>query len=176
MDDNMNNIRRHKDWVPQMGDGVWIDPSAVIIGEVFLEKEVSIWPQVVLRGDQGKITISEGTNNQDGSVVHATGGRSIVFVGKRCTVGHRVILHGCHVEDDCLIGMGAILLDNCHIGSGSIIGAGAVVTAATIIPKGSLVLGCPAKVVRTLSLKEQESWITHGYQEYQKLRREVLDE
>ena len=172
----MNNIRRYKDWVPKIGEGVWIDSSAVIIGDVLLEKEVSIWPQVVLRGDQGRITICEGTNIQDGSVAHATGGRSVVYIGKRCTVGHRVILHGCHVEDDCLIGMGSIILDNSHIGSGSIIGAGAVVTSGTIIPERSLVLGCPAKVVRILSLKEQESWITHGYQEYQKLRREVLDE
>ena len=176
MDKKANNIRQHNALVPKIGDEVWIDSSAVVIGDVDLEREVSVWPQVVLRGDQGRISIGEGTNIQDGSIAHATGGISVVYVGKRCTVGHRVILHGCHVEDDCLIGMGAILLDNCRIGSGSIVGAGAVVTAGTIIPEGSMVLGCPAKVVRTLSLKERESWITHGYQEYQKLRKEVLDE
>ena len=106
-------------------------------------------------------------------MAHSTGGLSTTYVGKRCTVGHRAILHGCRVEDDCLIGMGAILLDNCVIGSGSIVGAGALVTANTKVPPNSLVLGCPAKVVRGVSKKEQEHWIGHGHAEYLKLLSEV---
>lgn len=169
----MQNIRKHLALEPRIATSAWVDTTAVVIGDVVLEEKVSIWPTVVLRGDQGKIFIDEASNIQDGSVVHSTGGLSTTHVGKRCTVGHRVILHGCRVEDDCLIGMGAILLDNCVIGTGSIVGAGALVTANTKIPPNSLVLGCPAKVVRSVSKEEQEHWIGHGYQEYLKLLSEV---
>ena len=90
-------------------------------------------------------------------------------------IGHRVLLHGCTIEDDCLIGMGAIVLDNSIIGTGSIVGAGALVTANTVIPPNSLVLGMPAKVVKTLSEADQEKWIAHGHEEYIKLLEEVLE-
>jgi carbonic anhydrase/acetyltransferase-like protein (isoleucine patch superfamily) len=169
----MQNIRKHLEHEPKIASSAWIDSTAVVIGEVVLGEKVSIWPTVVLRGDQGKIFVDDESNIQDGSIVHSTGGLSTTHIGKRCTVGHRVILHGCHVEDDCLIGMGSIILDNCHIGSGSIIGAGALVTANTRIPKNSMVLGCPAKVIRTISKKEQEHWIAHGHEEYLKLLSEV---
>ena len=172
----MNNIRQYKDKIPQIAHSAYIDASAVVIGDVVIEEQVSIWPTVVLRGDQGKIVIGEESNIQDGSIAHATGGLSTVTIGKRCTVGHRALLHGCIVEDDCLIGMGAILLDNCHIGSWSIIGAGAVVTANTKIPEGSLVLGCPAKVVKILKPQERQTWIRHGHAEYLKLLKDYQNE
>ena len=167
------NIRKHLDLEPSISASAWVDETAVVIGDVELGEKVSIWPTVVLRGDQGKISIDDESNIQDGTIVHSTGGLSTTQVGKRCTVGHRVILHGCKVEDECLIGMGAILLDNCVIGSGSIIGAGALVTANKKIPPNSLVLGCPAKVIRSISREEQKHWIEHGCQEYLKLLSEV---
>ena len=165
----MSNIRPFQDYIPQIEESAYIDQSAVVIGDVHIEANVSIWPLVVLRGDQGRIQIGAQSNIQDGSVVHTTGGISQVQVGKRVTVGHKVLLHGCIVEDDCLIGMGAILLDNCVIGTGSIVGAGALVTAGTIIPPGSMVLGAPARVVRSLREGEFEKWIVHGCAEYLKM-------
>ncbi|MEC7986664.1 MAG: gamma carbonic anhydrase family protein, partial [Myxococcota bacterium] len=134
----MSNIRPFKEHSPQVHPLAYVDPTSVVIGDVFLAQEVSIWPLVVLRGDQGAIYIDAQSNIQDGSVAHATGGVSTVHVGKRVTVGHKVLLHGCRVEDDCLIGMGAILLDKCVIGSGSIVGAGSLVTSGMVIPAGSL--------------------------------------
>jgi carbonic anhydrase/acetyltransferase-like protein (isoleucine patch superfamily) len=168
-----SNIRKHNGITPTIATTAWVDDTAVVIGDVRLEAQVSVWPTVVLRGDQGRITIDTQSNIQDGSVVHSTGGISSTYVGKRCTVGHRVILHGCYIEDDCLIGMGSIVLDNARIGTGSIIGAGAVVTAKMQVPPHSLVLGCPAKVVKTISKEEHEKWITHGCEEYLKLLDEV---
>ncbi len=165
----MSNIRPFLEYHPKIHAQAYVDSSAVVIGDVSLAEEVSIWPLVVLRGDQGAIYIDAQSNIQDGSVVHATGGVSTTHIGKRVTVGHKVLLHGCRVEDDCLIGMGAILLDNCLIGSGSIVGAGALVTAGTIVPPGSLVLGSPARVVRPLREGEREKWIHHGCAEYLRL-------
>jgi len=169
----MTNIRPHLKLSPQIDPSCWVDPTAVIIGDVVLGPEVSVWPTTVLRGDQGRIEVGAQTNLQDGTIAHATGGWSTVTIGERCTVGHRVLLHGCRVESDCLIGMGAILLDNCTIGRWSVVGAGALVTANTVIPARSLVLGSPAKVVRQLSDTELKRWIIHGCDEYLKLLNEV---
>ena len=171
----MQNIRKHGIHFPKIDSEAWVDASAVVIGEVRLARKVSIWATSVLRGDQGLIFIDEESNIQDGTIIHSTGGLSTTHVGKRCTIGHRVLLHGCTIEDDCLIGMGAIVLDNSQVGSGSIVGAGAVVTANTIIPPNSLVLGMPAKVVKTLSKADQAKWIAHGHQEYLTLLAEVLE-
>lgn len=171
----MQNIKAHMEHYPTIHPDAWVDNSAIVIGEVQLGAKVSVWPTCVLRGDQGLISIEEESNIQDGTIIHSTGGLSTTHVGKRCTVGHRVLLHGCTVEDDCLIGMGSIILDNARIGSGSIVGAGALVTANTIVPPNSLVLGMPAKVVKTLSKADQEKWIGHGHEEYLKLLEEVLE-
>lgn len=136
-------------------DTAFIHPAAHIMGDIEIGAHSSIWPTAVLRGDMGKITIGESTSIQDGSVCHATSGWSEMRVGNRVTVGHRVILHGCIVGDDCLIGMGSILLDNCVIGAGSLVGAGSLITAGTIIPPGSLVMGSPAKIIRPVNEKEK---------------------
>jgi carbonic anhydrase/acetyltransferase-like protein (isoleucine patch superfamily) len=134
--------------------GVWIHPSAVVLGDVVLGDDVSIWPTAVLRGDSDRITIGAGTNIQDGAVVHVDPGVPCV-IGARVTVGHRAIVHGATVEDGCLIGMGAIILNGAVIGRGSLVGAGAVVREGMLVPPGSFVLGLPAKVVRPLSDAEQ---------------------
>ncbi len=139
---------------PQLGKNVFVAPSADVIGKVVLGDEASIWYGCVLRGDVGTITIGARTNIQDLSVVHITGGVTDTAVGADVTVGHRAILHGCTVHDLALIGMGAILLDGCVIESECIIGAGSLVSPGTRIPRGSLALGSPARVVRPL--KESE--------------------
>ena len=165
----MADIRSYLSHRPVIASTAYVDAAAVIIGEVEICEGVSIWPGVILRGDQGAIRIGSQSNLQDGTIAHCTGGRSQTLIGERVTVGHRALLHGCIVEDDCLIGMGAILLDNCRIGRGSVVGAGALVTSGTVVPPGSLVLGSPAKVVRSLREGEHEAWIDHGCHEYIRL-------
>ena len=124
-----------------------------IIGDVRLAEDVSIWYGAVLRGDAGSIRIGAGSNVQDNCVLHGEYGQALT-VGERVTVGHGAILHGCTVEDNCLIGMGATVLDRAIIGEGSIIGAGALVSAGKVIPPHSLVVGVPGKVVRELTEAE----------------------
>ena len=132
---------------PVVDATAWVHERAVVIGEVELGPEVTVWPNAVLRGDMNPIKVGAQTNIQDGAMLHTTHDLSVTTVGERVTIGHRALLHGCIVGDDCLIGMGSIILDNAQIGSGSIVGAGALITARTIIPPNSLVLGAPAKVV-----------------------------
>jgi len=125
----------------------YVHESAVIIGNVTLGRDASVWPTAVLRGDNDSIVIGDETNVQDGTIVHVDPGVP-VRVGNRVTIGHRAVIHGCTIEDDCLIGIGAIVLNGAVIGTGSMIGAGAVVPEGMIVPPGSLVLGVPGKVVR----------------------------
>jgi len=138
---------------PQIDPTAYVAAHAVVIGDVRLAARCSVWPTAVLRGDINFIEIGEGSNIQDGSIVHLADDLP-VRVGKLVTVGHRAILHACTVEDECLIGMGATILDGAVIGRGSIIGAHALVTKGTHIPAGSLVMGTPAKVVRPLRPEE----------------------
>ena len=154
---------------PRVDPGAWVHNSAVLIGDVVVKTGATVWPTCVLRGDQGSVVIGEESSIQDGTVAHCTGGMSTTVVGDRCTVGHRVVLHGCIVEDDCMIGMGAILLDNCRIGSGSIIGAGALIPVGKQIPPRSKVMGVPGRVVGEVSDWEYEIMIGGGHHEYQKL-------
>ena len=128
--------------------------SADIIGRVTLHEESSVWYNTTLRGDINEIIIGPRSNVQDNVVIHLSDDHGC-YVGELVTIGHSAILHACTVKDEALIGMGAIVLDGAVIGERSIIGAGALVTGGTIIPPGSLVLGSPAKVVRTLSTEEQ---------------------
>ncbi len=138
---------------PQIDPTAYVAPQAVVIGDVRLAARSSVWPTAVLRGDINFIEIGEGTNIQDGAIIHLADDLP-TRVGKLVTVGHRAILHACTVEDECLIGMGATVLDEAFIGKGSIIGAHALVTKGTRIPPGSLVMGTPAKVVRPLRPEE----------------------
>jgi carbonic anhydrase/acetyltransferase-like protein (isoleucine patch superfamily) len=151
---------------PQIHPDAFVHPDATVLGHAVIGARSSIWPATVLRADmKGRIVIGEDTSIQDGTVIHLTEDMSETVVGSRCTVGHRVILHGCIVEDECLIGMGSIILDNARIGTGSLVGAGALVTQNTIIPPNSLVLGSPAKVVRPLKEKER-AMIDGGWKTY----------
>lgn len=125
---------------------VYIAPNATVVGDVVLEKDVNIWYGAVLRGDHGRITVGEGTNIQDNAVLHDE-----TTLGKYCTVGHTAIVHGCTIGDVCLIGMGAIILSGAVLGDGCIVGAGALVTGKTNAPAGSVLLGSPAKIVKTVT-------------------------
>jgi carbonic anhydrase/acetyltransferase-like protein (isoleucine patch superfamily) len=142
-------IDRYLDRLPTLGARAFVAKGAALVGEVRLGEDASVWYNAVCRGDIAPVTIGARSNIQDGSVLHV-GDDSPCVVGDDVVVGHRVMLHGCTVEDACLIGMQATLLDDCVIGTGSIVGAGALVTQRTVIPPFSLVLGAPAKVVRTL--------------------------
>ena len=134
---------------PMIDSSAFIAPGAIVLGNVRLGPEASVWYYTVIRGDTERIEIGAGTNLQDLTMVHADPGVPCL-IGNRVTVGHRVILHGCIVEDECLIGMGAILLNRVKVGTGSVIGAGALVLEGTDIPPGSLVVGSPAKIIRTV--------------------------
>ena len=133
----------------------FVHAAAHVIGDVTLGARVSVWPTAVLRGDTDRITVGDDSNIQDGTIVHVDAGVPCT-IGQRVAIGHRAIVHGATVEDDCLIGMGAILLNRVHVGSGSIVGAGAVCREGMAIPPGSLVVGVPAKVIRTTTDAERE--------------------
>lgn len=127
----------------------FIHESAVVLGNVTLGDEASVWPTAVIRGDLEAISIGARTNIQDGAVIHADPGIPTT-IGENCVIGHRAIVHGSTLGDGVLIGMGAIVLNHCNIGSGSIIAAGSVCTERLQVPPGSLVMGTPGKVVRQL--------------------------
>ncbi len=140
---------------PAVDPSAWVHAGASLCGTVTIGPLVSIWCGAVLRGDTDQIMIGAGSNIQDLTMVHTDAGLPLV-IGERVTVGHRAILHGCHVEDAVLIGMGAILLNRCRIGTGSIVGAGALVAEGVVVPPNSLVLGVPGRVVRQTSAAERE--------------------
>lgn len=154
-------------FAPSVPASAFVAPTAVVVGRVSLGEQSSIWFGAVLRGDINSIEIMDESNIQDGCLLHVTDQHPLI-VEQRVTVGHGAILHGCHVQSNCLIGMGAIVLDGAVIGSGSIIAAGAVVAPGTQIPANSLVMGIPARVVRTAGEQDQKS-IEHGWQSYVRL-------
>jgi carbonic anhydrase/acetyltransferase-like protein (isoleucine patch superfamily) len=158
-------IERYGTFTPRVHPAAWVHDAAVVLGDVEIGEDSSIWPTAVLRGDVGPIRVGQGTSIQDGAVLHDTTAISQTWVGDRVTVGHRAVLHGCRVEDLVLIGIGAIVLDNAVIGTGSVVGAGALVTAGTVVPPGSLVLGSPARVIRSCGDREarmiEEGWRTY---------------
>src|SRR6185503_11852282 len=142
----------------------FIAPGAVVLGDVSLGRNSSIWYNTVIRGDMAPILIGDETNIQDLSVVHVDEGVPCT-IGKRVGVGHRVILHGCTVEDECLIGMGSVILNGATIGTGSVVGAGAVIPEGMSVPPGSLVMGVPGRIVRKVD-KELAARITGTWQHY----------
>ena len=144
----------------------WIAPNASIIGDVTLEKNTSIWFNVTLRGDIENIYVGEGSNIQDGSVLHTDPGYPL-RIGKNVTIGHLAMLHGCTVGDNSLIGIGAVILNNAKIGKNCIIGANALVTENKEIPDNSLVIGSPGKIIRSITDEEVKS-ITKNAIHYQK--------
>jgi carbonic anhydrase/acetyltransferase-like protein (isoleucine patch superfamily) len=144
-------IRPYKGKTPKIAPSAFIADGAVIIGDVEIGEQASIWYNCVLRADVGMIRVGARSNVQDGSCLHMTSDLSHAIIGEEVTVGHNAIVHGATVHDGALIGMGSILLDNAVIGAESLVGAGTVVSARTVIPPYSLVLGQPGKVVRQLS-------------------------
>ena len=155
-----------KDKKPQTSGENWVASNATIIGDVTLEKNSSIWFNAVLRGDIENIHISEGSNIQDGSILHTDKGCPLK-VGKNVTVGHLVMLHGCTIGDNSLIGIGAVILNNAKIGKNCIIGAKALITENKEIPDNSLVVGSPGKVIREVTEEEKKSVLenTKHYQD-----------
>ena len=142
----------------------FIAPGAIVLGNVHLGRGASVWYNAVLRGDTDRIAIGDDSNVQDLAMVHADPGFPC-RVGCRVTVGHRVILHGCTIEDDCIIGMGAIVLNGARVGHGSVIGAGAVLVEGMDVPPGSLVLGVPGRVVRAVD-EPMRQRIEHSWRHY----------
>ena len=134
---------------PQVATSAWIADSAQVMGSVELAEDTSVWFGTVIRGDTDHIRIGRGTNIQDGSVLHADHGKPLT-IGAGVTVGHQVMLHGCTVGDDSLIGIGAVVLNGARIGRNCLVGARALVTEGKEFPDGSMILGSPAKVVRPL--------------------------
>ena len=143
-------IYQFEDRKPSLPEEYYVADSASVIGAVTLHNQTSIWFGAVLRGDIEPIMVGERSNIQDNSVAHTSRNRPVIL-GDDVTVGHKVTLHGCRVGNNCLIGMGAILLDGCEIGDNCIIGAGSLVGQGRTIPAGSLAIGTPAKVIRKLS-------------------------
>ncbi len=147
----MPSVLPFGDHHPTIGRHVFLAETATVIGDVELGDEASLWFGVLVRGDVGSIVIGARTNVQDNAVIHLTGGGPDTIVGQDVTIGHGAIVHGCTVEDGCLIGIAATVLDGSVIGAGSVVSAGAVVTPRSQIPPGSLVAGVPARVVRPVS-------------------------
>lgn len=140
--------------VPRLGSGVHLAPTAVVIGDVEIGRDSSVWFHTVIRGDVHRIRIGERTNVQDGCVLHVTGGVHPLLVGNDVSIGHRAVVHGCTVGDRVLVGIGAVVLDGARIGEESIVGAGAVVAEGASFPPRSLLLGVPAR--RTRDLTDQD--------------------
>jgi len=143
--------------MPEVDQTVFLAPGAAVVGRVTIGANSSIWYNAVVRGDTDKVTIGSGTNIQDGAVLHVQEGFPL-SIGDRVTVGHRVILHGCKVEDEAFIGMGAIVLNGAHVGAGAVVAAGALVLQGQKIPAGMLAMGHPAKVIRPLRAEELETF------------------
>ncbi len=144
----------HRNRFPEIAESAYIQQSAAVIGDVKIGEESSVWFNVVIRGDVNYIRIGNRTNVQDGSVIHVTHDTHPTFIGDDVTIGHNVTLHGCTIENRCLIGMGAVVLDGVVVGEDSMVAAGAVVAPGTRIPPRSLAIGAPARIKRSLSDQE----------------------
>ena len=147
-------LRPYRGIVPRVHPSAFIDESAQVIGDVEIGEESSVWMCVVLRGDVHAIRVGRRSNIQDGTIVHGMTGTHPVTIGDAVTIGHGTVLHGCTVDDQCLIGMGAILLNGAHVGAGSIVAAGTLLVEGMKVPPKSLVMGSPGKVKRLLTHAE----------------------
>ncbi len=150
-------IRSYRGRSPQIAATAYIDPAAVVIGDVTIGEDSSVWPCAVIRGDVHWIRIGARTNIQDGSVLHVMKDICPLVLGDNVTVGHAVTLHGCTIESRCLIGMGSVILNNAKIGTGSIVAAGTLIPEGMGVPPGSLVMGHPGKVRRVTLPSDLES-------------------
>ncbi len=150
-------IRSYRGRVPQISASAYIDPAAVIIGDVTIGERSSVWPCAVVRGDVHWIRVGARTNIQDGSILHVMRDEYPLSLGDGVTIGHGVVLHGCIIESRVLVGMGSVILNNARIGAGSIIAAGTLVPEGNVVPAGSLFMGHPGRFRRALTAEDQES-------------------
>lgn len=168
-------IRSYRGVAPKVAASAYVDPSAQVIGDVEIGERASVWCNATLRGDVHSIRVGAESNIQDNSVMHGEEPDWPAIVGERVTVGHGVILHGCTVEDDCMIGMGAIVLNGARIGRGSIVAAGALIPEGMEVPPDSVVMGSPGKVRREVRPEERERFAVNT-QRYVRYRKQFLEE
>ncbi|KTD21946.1 transferase [Legionella lansingensis] len=175
----MHNIRTFEDKHPTIGERVYIDPQATVIGDVKLGQDVSVWPTAVIRGDVNAISIGEACNIQDGAILHVThdgpytpGGEPLIL-GKGITVGHRAILHACHIEDYCLIGINTVVLDKVYVEHHVMIAAGSLIPPGKHLQSGYLYLGNPARAIRPLT-EEELAHLEYSAQHYVRLKNKYL--
>jgi carbonic anhydrase/acetyltransferase-like protein (isoleucine patch superfamily) len=160
---------------PELAAGAWVHPRATVIGDVTLGENASVWPGAVIRGDVNRIRIGAATNIQDNSVLHVSHKTALdpiggpLIIGARVTVGHGVILHACTIEDECLIGMGSIILDRATIKRNVLLGAGSLVPEGKVLESGHLYLGRPAKLVRALTAEEL-AYFNYSAEHYVRLK------
>ncbi|MDE0146145.1 MAG: gamma carbonic anhydrase family protein [Nitrospira sp.] len=166
-------IKAYKGVTPTIADSAFIEDTAVIVGDVVIEADSSVWFHSVIRGDVNYIRIGRRTNVQDLSLLHVTHDTYPLILGDDVTVGHHVVLHGCTIQNRVLVGMGAVLMDGVVVGDDCIIGAGALVTERTRIPPGSLMLGSPARVTRPLR-KAELAWLKESAQNYVSYARDYM--
>lgn len=167
-------IRTYKGIEPQLSKGAWVDSSAVVIGKCELGEDSAIWPNATLRGDVNAIKIGARTNIQDGSVLHTTHESAMTrgsecIVGQDVTVGHNVVLHGCIIEDECLIGMGSVVLDNAVVQKHVLVGANSLVPAGKVLESGYLYVGSPVKRLRELT-EDEKAFFKYSAEHYVALK------
>jgi carbonic anhydrase/acetyltransferase-like protein (isoleucine patch superfamily) len=168
-------IRPYRGVYPKIAASCYIDPSAQLIGDIEIGERSSVWCNVTIRGDVNYIRIGEESNVQDNSVIHVEHDVYPTILHNRVTIGHSVTLHGCVIEDDCLIGIGAIILNGARIGQGSVIAAGALVPERMQVPPGSMVMGVPAKIKREITPEERERFRENA-QNYVRYRQTYREE
>ncbi|MBX7055744.1 MAG: gamma carbonic anhydrase family protein [Pyrinomonadaceae bacterium] len=162
-------IRPFKDILPKIHETAYITDDAIIIGDVEIGEDSSVWYGSVIRGDVNYIRIGARTNVQDMTMIHVSSRTHCTIIEDEVTIGHRVTLHGCHVERGCLIGIGAILMDGVRVGADSLVGAGSLLTPGTQIPPGSLVIGSPARVKRPLT-DDELAYLDRSWRNYVQLK------
>lgn len=169
------SVRRFENHTPQLAAGVYVDDTALVIGDVSIGTDSSVWPYSVVRGDVNQIRIGARSNIQDHCTIHVThdsvyhpGGVACV-VGDGVTVGHQVVLHACHIDNHCLIGMGSIIMDQVRVGEYTLVGAGSLITEGTDLEGGYLWIGRPARRLRALTEQERE-YIHYSAQQYVRLK------
>jgi carbonic anhydrase/acetyltransferase-like protein (isoleucine patch superfamily) len=168
-------IRPYKGLLPRVAQSAYIDLSAQVIGDVEIGERSSVWCNTTIRGDVNRVSIGAETNVQDGAVLHGELDLYPVVLGDRVTIGHMATIHGCVIEDDCLIGIGAIVLNGARVGHGSVVAAGALVPEGMEIPPDSMVMGVPAKVRRSITEEERARFRENG-ERYVRYRAEYRDE
>src|SRR5690606_13177173 len=169
MDRNMALIKSCRGFSPTFGKDCWLAENATIVGDVEMGDECSVWFNAVVRGDVNSIRMGNRVNVQDGAVIHCTYEKTKTIIGNHVSIGHNALVHGCTIEDNVLIGMGAIVMDNCYIASNCIIAAGAVLLENTHVESWSIYAGIPAKKVKTLSpelFEGEVQRIAHNYVKY----------